>query len=164
MSANGVRRVRESDVPAVLELTRELAEYEQATAFELTAERLHEALFGPRPVLFAHVAEAEGEVVGVALWYLTFPTYAGRPGIYLEDLYVRRTRRGSGLGRALLGALAGECVRCGYSRLQWSVLNWNTSAIDFYKAIGATPVDGQTTYDLGGEALSALAGGRALAE
>ncbi|HEY7488793.1 MAG TPA: GNAT family N-acetyltransferase [Streptosporangiaceae bacterium] len=143
----------------MLGLVHELAEYERATRFELTSELLHEALFGPAPILSAHVAEADGELVGIALWYLTFPSYIGRPGIYLEDLYVRPTRRGSGLGKALLSALAAECVRQGYSRLQWSVLNWNTSAIDFYNSLGATPDDDQTHFGLAGDALTALAHG-----
>ena len=118
---------------------------------------LKAALFGPAPVLAAHVAEAGGELVGIALWYLTFPTYIGRPGIYLESLYVRRTQRGSGTGKALLAELAEQCLRRGYSRLHWSVLNWNQPAIDFYASLDATPDDDQTRFGLSGDALAALA-------
>jgi GNAT superfamily N-acetyltransferase len=155
-----VRRVRESDVDAVVGLVYELAEYERAPdECHVTAEQLHRALFRPSPALFGHVAEVDGEVVGCALWFLNFSTWDGEHGIYLEDLYVRQSQRGSGLGRALLTALAEECVARGYTRLQWWVLDWNTSAIGFYKSLGAVPMDEWTVMRVSGEALQRLGSG-----
>jgi GNAT superfamily N-acetyltransferase len=152
-----IRRVRESDVDAVVGLAYELAEYERAPQdCHLTADQLHTALFGPAPALFGHVAEVDGQVVGSALWFLNFSTWRGVHGIYLEDLYVRPTMRGSGLGKALLTALAQECVDKGYARLEWSVLDWNTPAIDFYKALGAVAMDEWTTFRLTDDALRDL--------
>jgi GNAT superfamily N-acetyltransferase len=154
----GVRRVAESDVDAVVALVHELADYEQAsTHCRLTATQLRSALFGTRPALFGHVAERRGEIVGCALWFLNFSTWNGVHGIYLEDLFVRPGHRGAGLGRELLTALATECMRCGYSRLQWSVLDWNEPAIGFYRRLGAVPMDGWTVFGLDGPALGALA-------
>lgn len=156
-----VRRVAESDLDAVVAMVHELAAYERAPEqCQLTVQQLRAALFGERPALFGHVAEAGGEVVGFALWFLNFSTWDGVHGLYLEDLYVRRQHRGCGLGRALLAELAGECVRHGYSRLQWWVLNWNIPSIDFYRSLGAVPMDEWTVFRLTGEALSALAAGR----
>jgi GNAT superfamily N-acetyltransferase len=152
-----VGRVREQDVPAVVGLVEELAEYERARhECHLTAEQLHDALFRPSPALFGHVAEVDGEVVGMALWFLNFSTWRGTHGIYLEDLYVRPTRRGSGLGRALLQALAQECVARGYARLEWWVLDWNAPAIGFYKSLGALPMDEWTVFRLTDDSLTAL--------
>ncbi len=152
-----IRRVRESDVDAVVGLAHELAEYERAPQdCHLTADQLRTALFGPAPALFGHVAEVDGQVVGSALWFLNFSTWRGVHGIYLEDLYVRPTMRGSGLGKALLTALAQECVDKGYARLEWSVLDWNTPAIDFYKALGAVAMDEWTTFRLTDDALHDL--------
>src|SRR4051794_17763618 len=142
-----IRRADPDDVPAIVGLVHELAEYERAPGeCHLTTEQLRAALFGPAPALFAHVAESDGEVVGCALWFLSFSTWRGVHGIYLEDLYVQPTRRGSGLGKGLLAALAQECVRHGYERLEWSVLNWNTPTIDFYKSLGAIPQEDWTTF------------------
>ncbi|WP_233159141.1 GNAT family N-acetyltransferase [Actinophytocola xanthii] len=142
-----------------MKLIYELAEYERAPdECHITPEQLHLALFGPDPALFAHVAELDGEVVGCALWFRNFSTWDGVHGIYLEDLYVRPAARGTGLGKALLAALAEECVRNGYTRLQWWVLNWNKPAIDFYESIGATPMDEWTVYRVSGPALTQLAG------
>lgn len=156
-----VRRVRESDVDAVVGLVHELAEYERAPdECHLTAAQLHEALFRPAPALFGHVAEVDGEVVGCALWFLNFSTWNGRHGVYLEDLYVRPTARGGGLGKALLTALAEECVAQGYSRLEWWVLDWNEPAIGFYKSLGAIAMDEWTVYRVTGAALDKLGGTR----
>ncbi|PRX49079.1 L-amino acid N-acyltransferase YncA [Prauserella shujinwangii] len=155
-----IRRVRESDVAAVVALVHELAEYEKAPdECGLTAEQLHAALFGEHPALFGHVADVGGEVVGCALWFLNFSTWRGVHGIYLEDLYVRPAHRGSGLGRALLAALAEECVARGYARLEWWVLDWNAPAIGFYQSIGAVPMDEWTVFRLTDEPLRALAAG-----
>jgi GNAT superfamily N-acetyltransferase len=106
--------------------------------------------------LFGHVAELDGDVVGVALWFLNFSTWDGVHGIYLEDLFVRPAHRGAGLGRALLFTLAQECVARGYSRLQWSVLDWNAPAIGFYRSLGAVPLDDWTVFRLDGAALTAV--------
>lgn len=147
-------------MPAVVGLVRELAEYERlAHECEMTADQLRAALFRPDPALFGHVAEVDGEVVGYALWFLSFSTFRGTHGIYLEDLFVRPAHRSSGLGRALLTVLAEECVRRGYARLEWSVLDWNDPAIGFYKTLGAGPRDGWTVYQLTDEALAALGRG-----
>ncbi|XVS63635.1 N-acetyltransferase family protein [Actinosynnema sp. CA-299493] len=152
-----VRRVREEDVPAVVALVGELAEYERARhECRLTAEQLHDALFRPSPALFGHVAEVDGRVVGMALWFLNFSTWRGTHGIYLEDLYVRPDQRQSGLGRALLRALAEECVARGYARLEWWVLDWNAPAIGFYKSLGALPMDEWTVFRLTDDSLTRL--------
>jgi GNAT superfamily N-acetyltransferase len=154
-----IRRVREGDITAVVELVRELAEYEQLEhECEMTDDQLRAALFGPAPALFGHVAEVDGEVVGFTLWFLSFSTFRGTHGIYLEDLFVRQDQRGTGLGRALLTELAEECVRRGYARLEWSVLDWNDPAIGFYKSLGAAPRDGWTVFRLTDDALATLGG------
>ncbi|MFC4000462.1 GNAT family N-acetyltransferase [Prauserella oleivorans] len=154
---NRIRRVRETDVDTVVRLVHDLAAYEKAPdECHLTSEQLHAALFGENPALFGHVAEVDGEVVGFALWFLNFSTWRGVHGIYLEDLYVRPELRGSGLGKALLAALAQECTDRGYARLEWWVLNWNP-AIGFYKALGARPMDEWTVYRLTDDALRELA-------
>ncbi|MFC5267969.1 GNAT family N-acetyltransferase [Kribbella qitaiheensis] len=152
-----IRRARPDDVPAIVDLVYGLAEYERAPdECRLTAEQLQAALFGEKPAVFCHVAETGGEVVGCALWFLNFSTWRGVHGIYLEDLFVRPEQRGSGLGKALLIALAQECVANGYERLEWSVLDWNTPAIDFYKSLGALPQDEWTTFRLTDVALTQL--------
>jgi GNAT superfamily N-acetyltransferase len=152
-----VRRVRESDVDAVVGLAHELARYEKAAdECHLTSEQLHRALFGPSPALFGHVAEVDGTVVGSALWFLSFSTWRGEHGIYLEDLYVQPSQRGTGLGRSLLAALARECVDRGYQRLEWAVLNWNTPAIGFYEALGARRQDEWSVFRLTDDGLAEL--------
>lgn len=160
MPDNRIRRITESDVDRTAELVHELARYEKAPdECHLTAEQLRAALFGPAPALFGHVAEAGGEVVGMALWFLNFSTWDGVHGIYLEDLFVRPEHRGTGLGRALLTTLAEECAARGYSRLQWSVLNWNEPSINFYRSLGAEPMAEWTVFRLAGDPLTALGGG-----
>lgn len=156
-----IRPARRSDVPRILELIRELADYERALdQVTATAEGLSAALFAPQPAVFVHVAVAGDEVVGFALWFLNFSTWLGRHGIYLEDLYVTPAMRGRGIGKALLAELAGICVRRGYGRLEWWVLDWNASAIGFYRSIGAEPMDEWTVQRLTGRALRALASSR----
>jgi GNAT superfamily N-acetyltransferase len=157
MPDNRIRRATPSDVDSMVALVHALADYEKAPEeCHLTAEQLRTALFGDSPALFGHVAEADGKVVGLALWFLNFSTWDGVHGIYLEDLFVQPAHRGSGLGKALLRALAEECVRHGYSRLQWSVLNWNQPSIDFYRALGALPLSEWTVFRLADEPLTAL--------
>jgi GNAT superfamily N-acetyltransferase len=152
-----IRRVRPADVPAVVGLVQELAEYEKALdQCHLTPEQLHAALFRESPALFGHVGEVDDTVVGCALWFLNFSTWQGVHGIYLEDLYVQPAHRGSGLGRALLAALAQECVAQGYARLEWSVLDWNEPSIGFYRSLGAVGMDEWTTFRLTGEPLASL--------
>jgi GNAT superfamily N-acetyltransferase len=153
-----VRPVRPDDVLAVVGLVRELAEYERALhEVRLTEDQLADCLFGDSPALFGHVAEVDGEVAGIALWFLNFSTWRGTHGIYLEDLYVSPAHRGTGLGRELLRTLAEVCVQRGYSRLEWAVLDWNTPSIDFYKAAGAEAMDEWTVFRLTDDALSAFA-------
>ncbi len=138
----------------------ELAEYEKAPQeCELTTEQLETALFGPRPALYGHVAEVDGRIVGFTLWFLNFSTWRGKHGIYLEDLYVEPGHRRHGLGRALLATLAAECVRRGYSRLEWWVLDWNRPAIEFYESIGAVAMDEWTVFRLAEGALERMAHG-----
>ncbi|HEY5852706.1 MAG TPA: GNAT family N-acetyltransferase [Aldersonia sp.] len=153
-----IRRATPDDVGVIVALIHELADYERAAhECTVTVEQLHVRLFGPTPAVFAHVAvEGSGEVVGTAVWFLTFSTWDGVHGIYLEDLYVRASRRGAGHGKALIAALAHECVERGYSRLTWAVLNWNTPSIRFYDALGAQPQDEWTTYRLSGRAMREL--------
>jgi GNAT superfamily N-acetyltransferase len=158
-----VRPVRPDDVPAVLGLVRELAAYEKAEHEALmTADQLRTALFGGSPALFGHVAVDDGsaEVVGVALWFLNFSTWRGTHGIHLEDLYVSPGSRGSGHGRELLRTLAQECVERGFSRLEWSVLDWNTPSIEFYRAAGAVPMEEWTVFRLTDDALPRFAADR----
>jgi len=156
-----VRPIHPDDVPTVVGLVRELADYEKALdEAKLTEEQLTGVLFGDIPALFGHVAVADdGAVVGMALWFLNFSTWRGTHGIYLEDLYVQPAHRGSGLGKELLRTLAALCVERGYSRLEWSVLDWNTPSIDFYKAAGAIGMDGWTTFRLTDDALTGFATG-----
>lgn len=139
-------------------MIRELAEYEKSLEeARASEEQLHEALFGERPAAFAHLAETvDGEIAGFSLWFLNFSTWRGVHGVYLEDLYVRPGLRGGGYGKALLAELARICVERGYERLEWSVLNWNTPSIDFYRALGAEPQDEWTVYRLTDEALTKL--------
>ena len=156
-----IRPATPADIPAIHALIRELAEYERALEeAKATEKQLQEALFGPRPAAYAHVAtdDSTGAVIGYAIWFLNFSTWRGVHGIYLEDLYVRPTARGGGHGKALLTELARICVERGYQRLEWSVLNWNTPAIDFYQALGARPQDEWTVYRLTDEALVKASG------
>ncbi len=156
-----VRRITPDDVPAVVGLVRELAEYEKARhEARMTEDQLSAALFGDSRALFGHVAVADEQVVGMALWFLNFSTWRGTHGVYLEDLYVQPQHRGSGLGRELLRTLADVCVQRGYDRLEWSVLDWNTPSIDFYRAAGAVPMDEWTVFRLTDEALTTFAADR----
>ena len=154
-----IRAALEEDAPLILQLIKELAEYEKLShEVVATEDSLRRALFGQRRFAEALIGEVEGEPAGFALFFHNFSTFLGRPGIYLEDLYVRPEFRGSGLGRALLAYLARLALERGCGRLEWSVLDWNEPAIGFYKSVGAAPVDGWTGYRVAGKALAELGG------
>ena len=156
-----IRRARPDEAALVLSLVRELAEYEKLLhEVEATEADIAEALFGGNPRLFCEIAEWQSEPVGFAVWFFNFSTFSGRSGIFLEDLFVRPSHRGKGIGKALLSHLAKECVANGWSRLQWAVLDWNTPSIEFYKSLGAEMMDGWTVCRVGGPALTALAQGK----
>jgi GNAT superfamily N-acetyltransferase len=153
-----IRRARPDEAGVVLSLVRELADYEKLLhEVEATEADIAEALFADHPRLFCEIAEWNGEVAGFAVWFLNFSTFSGRSGLYLEDLFVRPALRGKGIGKALLVHLAGECVKNGWSRLQWSVLDWNTPSIEFYKSLGAVLMDEWTVCRVNGPALARLA-------
>ena len=144
-----IRAAVPADVPAILALVHELAAYErEPSAVVATDSSLESALFGPAPAAFCHVAEADGSVVGFAVWFLNFSTWLGRHGIYLEDLFVRPAYRGRGLGKALLTTLVDIANERGYGRVEWAVLDWNTPAQDFYRSLGAEPMDEWTVWRL----------------
>lgn len=152
-----IRSAKPADVPAILQLIKDLAVYEKAPdAVKSTEENLRVALFGEEPKVFAHVAEDGGQIVGIAIWFLNYSTWMGTHGIYLEDLYVDPEFRGKGYGIALLKSLAKICVERGYSRLQWWVLDWNEPSINFYKSLGAVPMDEWTVFRVDGQALQNL--------
>lgn len=155
-----IRAAAPADVQAIHDMIRELAEYEQEPdAVVATAADLAASLFADTPLCHALVAEAEdGQTVGFALWFVTYSTWQGRHGVYLEDLYVRPAHRGSGHGKRLLVALAALAHERGYGRFEWSVLDWNEPSIEFYRRMGAQPVSGWTRYRLSGPALEAAAG------
>jgi GNAT superfamily N-acetyltransferase len=154
-----IRTCRPDDVPEILRLVRELADYErEPESVEASESSLYSALFGHDSFVHAFVGEADGQVVGLALWFLAFSTWTGRPTLYLEDLVVSSPYRGSGMGRALMAALAGEARRRGCARMDWSVLNWNEPSIAFYRRLGAEPMSEWTGWRLSGPALEALAG------
>ena len=157
-----IRPAQAADIPAIHQMIRDLAAYERGLhEVSATENDLRAAVRAVQPSLFAHVADDGGRAVGFALWFLSYSTWAGRHGIYLEDLYVKPEQRGRGHGRALLAELARICVDRGYQRLEWSVLDWNSSALRFYESLGAVPMDEWTVHRLTGPALHALAeGGR----
>jgi GNAT superfamily N-acetyltransferase len=160
VSAVGIRLATRADVPLVHGLIRQLAIYEKLEHTLVSTEAdLAEALFGARPAAEALVATLDGAPVGFALFFTTFSTFVGRPGLYLEDLFVVPEARGHGAGKALLAQLARLAVerRCG--RLEWAVLDWNEPAIGFYKSLGALPMDEWTVYRVAGDALVKLAQG-----
>ena len=152
-----VRPATRADLSTLVGLIRDLATYErEPEAVEVDEDLLAAALFAESPVVFANVADDEGVVLGMTVHFRNFSTWTGRLGIYLEDFYVRPEARGRGVGTALLGALAAEARARGYARIDWSVLDWNQSAIRFYESVGAVPMDEWTGYRLTGEALAAL--------
>lgn len=162
MESLEIRPARSSDVPLILSLIRELAEFERLLDQMVADEnQLRTTLFGERPAAEVMIAEWDGAPAGFALYFSNYSTFLGQPGIYLEDLYVRPEFRGRGIGEAFLRKLAALAVerRCG--RVEWSVLNWNERAIKFYQQIGARPMNEWTVYRLTGEALTNLGKGDA---
>jgi GNAT superfamily N-acetyltransferase len=156
-----IRPATPADVPLICAFIRELADYEHlAHEAEAGETDLAAALFGPHPKVFCDLAERDGQPIGFALWFYTFSTFKGRHGIYLEDLYVRPTHRGLGVGRALLTGLAQRCASEQLGRLEWAVLDWNAPSIAFYEALGARPMNDWTVYRLTGDALATLGAGR----
>jgi GNAT superfamily N-acetyltransferase len=156
-----IRRAAPQDTADITAMIHELAEFERAAdQCTVTETQISAALFGNSPTVRGHVAEVDGEVAAMALWFLNFSTWDGVAGIYLEDLFVRNAFRRRGLARALLSVLAAECVDNGYTRLSWAVLNWNSDAIALYDGIGGQPQSEWTTYRLSGPRLAELAGPR----
>jgi len=154
----GLRTATERDVPLILSFIRELAEYERLShEVVATEDVLRASLFGERSAAEVVIGDYGDEPAGFALFFHNFSTFLGRPGIYLEDLYVTPGLRGRGIGRAMLAYLARLAKERDCGRLEWSVLDWNEPAIKLYKSIGATPMDDWTTYRMTGEALDGLA-------
>lgn len=150
-----IRSATAADVGAIAELIRALAEYEKlAHAVEFTEDSLAEYLFGPRPFAEVLLAEDAGRVVGFALFFPNFSTFRGKPGIYLEDLFVYPESRGKGFGKALFLAVAQLAVARKCGRLEWAVLDWNEPAIGFYQSLGSAAMDEWTVYRLTGDALA----------
>ena len=155
------RRAAPPDAAAITAMIHDLASFEHAAdQCSVVETQISTALFGDNPTLRAHVAEVDGEVAAMALWFLNFSTWDGVAGIFLEDLFVWPKFRRRGLARGLLVALAAECRDNGYTRLSWAVLNWNSDAIALYDGVGAQPQREWTTYRLSGPELAELAGPR----
>ena len=153
-----IRPAEPADVPLILAMICELAEFERALPeVKATEEGLRSTLFAERPAAFCHIAEYDGQPAGVAIWFLNYSTWLGTHGLYLEDLFVRRDFRGRGIGVALLAELAGICVDRGYPRLEWWVLDWNP-ARGFYESIGAQALTEWIPYRLTGDQLREVAG------
>ena len=156
MSAT-IRAARPGDEPDILRLITALAVYErEPDAVKTTLADLTEALFGDHPRVWVHLAEQDGRAVGVALWFLTYSTWSGRPTLYLEDLFVEESARGTGTGLALFRALGAEAKRLRCARMDWAVLDWNTPAKAFYTRMGARHVTGWEPWRLDGEGLERL--------
>jgi GNAT superfamily N-acetyltransferase len=154
-----IRRARPDDAGIVFRLVRELADYEKlAHEVEATEADIAHALSSEPPRFTCELAEWNGEVAGFAVWFVNFSTFAGKPGIYLEDLYVRPAFRRNGIGQVLLAHLARICIDNGWARLQWSVLDWNAPSITFYKSLGAVMMDDWTLCKVTEPALGQLAG------
>ena len=157
MSLHSIRPAEPRDVPAVVGLIRELAAFEHLSHLcEVTPETLAPHLFGERPVVECVVAEVQGGVVAFALFFTNFSTFLGKPGLYLEDLYVRPAQRGTGLGKALLEHLGRLAAERGCGRFEWSVLDWNERAIRFYEGLGATVMPDWRICRIAGDALATI--------
>jgi GNAT superfamily N-acetyltransferase len=153
-----IRSATETDLPVILNLIRELAEYErEPNAVVATETGLRDVLFGPKPSAEVLLALEQGDAVGFAVYFFNFSTWLGRPGLYLEDLFVRPARRGKGYGRALLERLAQIAKQRGCGRMEWAVLDWNDPAIQFYRKLGAKPMDEWTVFRLTEDGIAELA-------
>ena len=152
-----IRSATIDDIPIILELIKELADYEKARdEVEATEEDLANTILAKDPKAHCEVIEVDGEVVGMAIWFLNYSTWQGKHGIYLEDLYIKPEYRGRGYGKALLKHLAAICNERGYGRFQWWVLDWNSPAIEFYRSLGAEAMSEWTVYRVSGDALKEL--------
>lgn len=153
-----IRPAVPADVGDLLRLIRALAEFEQEPdAVTTSHDDLESALFGPDPDVFADVVDVDGRVVGMAIWFMNYSTWTGRHGLYLEDLFVEPEFRGRGYGRDLMVTLARRCVERGLARFEWSVLDWNTAAVDVYRHLGAVGMDEWTVHRLDAEAVRGVA-------
>ena len=149
----------ERDTPVILDLIRQLAEYERlGDKVIATEERLRQSLFGPRPAAEVLLAAADGETVGFAVFFTNYSTFLAQPGLYLEDLFVKPHARGQGMGKALLARMAQLAAERGCGRVEWAVLDWNKPSIGFYESLGAVAMSDWTTFRLNGEPLARLAG------
>ena len=154
-----IRNAGPGDIQVILDLIRDLAIYEkEEDQAKATAEQIHEALFSSQPTAYCELVEVdEGEIAGFALWFKNYSTWTGTAGIYLEDLFIKPEFRSKGYGKALLIYLAKKCIENGWHRFQWWVLDWNEPSINFYKSLGAVPMDEWTVFRVSGEALTRLA-------
>lgn len=152
-----IRSAQISEAPIILQLIKDLAEYEKAPDEVVATEaELIATIFASNPSVFCEFVEVDGEIAGMAIWFLNYSTWQGKHGIYLEDLYIRPEFRGRGYGKALLEHLAGICNERGYGRFQWWVLDWNSPAIEFYRSLGAEAMSEWTVYRVSGEPLRKL--------
>lgn len=153
-----IRLATPEDIVDIHRLIYELAVYEKAPEqMVATFDQINGSLFKDNPVAFCHVAEVDGQIVGIALWFLNYSTWLGKPGIYLEDLFVQPEYRGHGIGKGFMKVLAKLCVERDYERFQWWVLDWNQPSIEFYKSLGAVAMDEWTVFRLSGDALKKFA-------
>lgn len=152
-----IRAAEKSDAPIILQLIHDLALYEKAPhEVEATEKEIIDSFFATEPKVFCDLVEIDGEIAGMAIWFLNYSTWQGKHGIYLEDLFVKPEFRGRGYGKALLQHLARICNERGYGRFQWWVLDWNSPAIEFYRSLGAVAMDEWTVYRVSGDSLKRL--------
>ena len=152
-----IRPARSNEASIILQLIKDLAEYEKAPDEVRASEKeLIETIFAENPKVFCDFVEVDGDIAGIAIWFLNYSTWQGKHGIYLEDLYVKPEYRGRGYGKALLQHLASICNERGYGRFQWWVLDWNSPAIEFYRSLGAEAMDEWTVYRVSGDPLRRL--------
>jgi GNAT superfamily N-acetyltransferase len=152
-----IRAARRDEAPIILQLIKDLAEYEKAPdQVEATEEEILATIFAENPKVFCDLVEVDGDVAGMAIWFLNYSTWQGKHGIYLEDLFVKPEYRGRGYGKALLQHLANICSERGYGRFQWWVLDWNSPAIEFYRSLGAEAMSEWTVYRVSGDPLRRL--------
>jgi len=153
-----IRLAQPADIEDIHRLIYELAVYEKAPEqMVATIDQINGSLFKDNPVAFCHVAVVDEKIVGIALWFLNYSTWLGKPGIYLEDLFVQPEYRGHGIGKGFMRTLAQLCIERGYERFQWWVLDWNKPSIEFYKSLGAVAMDEWTVFRLSGDALKKFA-------